>query len=141
MSGLYGECPNAQCQVGIQGWKTGKCFGCGDPLDNLDQKPAKYRAVPCYVDGIRFDSKKEARRYAELLLLDVHDEIVGLERQVPYDISIKGTRICRYYLDFRYHDAKTGKVHHEDVKGVRTPVFRLKKRMVEATFGFEIEEL
>lgn len=90
----------------------------------------KYGARPTVVDGQRFDSAAEARRWSELRLLERAGTIRGLERQPEFVCAINGVRICAYRADFRYFDGQKNIV--EDVKGVRTPLYRLKKRLVEA---------
>lgn len=100
----------------------------------------KYRAVKTTIDGIKFDSKAEGRRYAELKLLERAGEIRQLELQPRYSIVINGRHICNYHADFRYFTAEQSIV--EDVKGVRTPVYRLKKKLVEAVYpGIKIVEV
>lgn len=114
----------------------------------------KYKNIPCEVDGIRFDSKKEATRYGELKLLEKAGEIEGLELQPAYPIVIHGKKICTYKADFLYWvspapapGAKFGSVVRattEDVKSPITrknPTYRLKKKLVEAIYGIEIREV
>ena len=100
----------------------------------------KYRAVKTEVDGIMFDSKREAARYMELMLLQKAGEISRLELQPKYDCVVNGHKICNYKADFRYFNANGSVV--EDVKGMKTPVYRLKKKLVEALFpGVTIQEV
>lgn len=100
----------------------------------------KYRAVKTEVDGITFDSKREAARYMELMLLQKAGEISRLELQPKYDCVVNGHKICTYRADFRYFDASNSIV--EDVKGMKTPVYRLKKKLVEALYpGVKIQEI
>lgn len=91
----------------------------------------KYNNVKTEVDGIRFDSKAEARRYAELMLLKIGGKVSNLELQPRYDIIIGGKYIAHYKADFRYLDDQGCQII-EDVKGVKTPIYRLKKKLVEA---------
>jgi hypothetical protein len=100
----------------------------------------KYRAVKTEVDGITFDSKREARRYEELKLLVKANEIRGLELQPEYEVKVEGKKICVYRADFRYWDEREGRMIVEDVKGVKTPVYRLKKKLVEAIYRVQIKE-
>ncbi len=90
------------------------------------------------VDGIVFDSKKEATRYGELKLLVRAGQITGLRRQPRFDIVVNGVKIGFYKGDFGYDE--NGKSVVEDVKGMKTPMYRLKKKLVEALYGFEITE-
>lgn len=100
----------------------------------------KYRAKPVTIDGIRFASQAEGKRYLELKVLEAAGEITHLELQPKYTIVINGVKICSYLADFRYR-TKEGAVT-EDVKGAITPVYRLKKKMVEAMFpGTTITEI
>ena len=93
---------------------------------------SKFNAKPTYVDGIRFDSKREAHRYCHLKLLSQIGDITDLELQPKYDLMCNGTKIGFYKADFRYRD-KAGNVVVEDVKSgpTATPVYRLKKRILE----------
>lgn len=86
----------------------------------------KYGAKPTTVDGIKFPSRKEARRYQELRLLERAGEITHLERQPVFPIVIRGTQVrypsgigLEYRADFRYFDCRRGRMVVEDVKGVR----------------------
>ena len=100
----------------------------------------KYGNIKTEVDGIKFDSKAEARRYSELKLLEKAGEISNLELQPRYDIKIGGKYIAHYKADFRYFTAEEAVV--EDVKGVKTPIYRLKKKLVEALYpGVKIVEV
>ncbi len=92
------------------------------------------------VDGIAFDSKREAERWSILKILQLGGEIVGLERQVRVPVVINGIKVCDFICDFRYGDERTGKIVYEDAKGFRTPVYKLKNRLVEAAHGIEILE-
>ena len=103
---------------------------------------SKYRAIKTEVDGIWFASKKEAKRYQELRLLEEAGEITHLELQPIYEINYKGEKICKYQADFRYFDQKKRMRVVEDVKGMKTPVYRLKKKLVEAFYhGTKITEV
>ena len=125
---------------------------------------SKYKAVKTTIDGITFDSKKEAKRYTELKLLEKAGHITHLELQPEYQITINGAKICKYKADFRYFTVrqennalsynskgewqtptmtgdKEGQIV-EDVKGFKTPIYRLKKRLVEASYpGTLIKEV
>lgn len=94
----------------------------------------KYGAIVTFVDGKRFDSKAEARRYIELKALALAGEIGGLELQPAFPIEINGVQLAVYRADFRYRDARTGQVVVEDVKsdGTRTALYRLKRKLAEA---------
>lgn len=101
----------------------------------------KYRAIKTTLDGITFDSKKEANRYAILKLREKTGSISHLELQPQFKVEINGRKICTYRADFQYIDKNVkgvdgqfGAMVVEDVKGVKTPVYRLKKKLVEAYF-------
>jgi len=104
---------------------------------------SKYRAVKTEVDGHRFDSKREAARYAELRALERAGKIHGLELQPRFPIEVNGHLVCVYVADFRYRVGKGRKVRVvvEDSKGIRTPVYRLKKKLVLAVHGIEVQEV
>lgn len=109
-------------------------------------KPKKYRNEETTVDGIRFDSKREADRYGTLKLMERGGAIRNLELQPRFQLHVKGELICVYVADFAYHrlrvDAKDGwEPVVEDVKGVRTPVFKLKKKLMHACLGIEVIEV
>lgn len=100
----------------------------------------KYRNKKTEVDGIVFDSKKEARRFSELKLLERANEILGLECQVKYPLIVNGSVVASYIADFVYRDNRKNRVIVEDCKGVRTPVYRLKAKLMKALHGIEIFE-
>lgn len=103
-------------------------------------RPPKYRNIPTEVDGIRFASKAEARRYNELKLLMRAGEISSLELQKRYPLeATDGTKLGTYVADFDYLDAKSATHVTEDVKGVATPVFKLKAKLFRAQYGREIK--
>ena len=94
----------------------------------------KYNAKPTLVDGIRFDSKKEANRYRELKLLKQAGEVVMMLLQVPF--RLPGNTV--YRVDFQIFWAN-GTVTFEDTKGRETENFKLKKRQVEELYPVQIE--
>lgn len=103
---------------------------------------SKYGAVRTEVDGITFASKKEARRYSELRLLERAGEIGALTLQPRYPLKVNGKLVCTYVADFEYYPADSGKPRIvEDAKGVRTPVFAIKAKLFEAVHGFKIVEV
>ena len=97
-------------------------------------KPSKYNNSPTTVDGIRFDSKKEANYYKQLKIRVEVGEVLYFLMQVP--IRLPGG--TKYVVDFQeFHSDKT--VHYVDAKGKETQVFRLKKREVEHQYPIRIE--
>ena len=98
----------------------------------------KYRAIKTVVDDITFDSKKEARRYVQLKLLVKAGVVTKLELQPRYDLIINTVKCGFYKADFRYFE--NGREVVEDVKGMKTPVYNLKKKLIKAIYGIEIFE-
>ena len=108
-------------------------------------KPAtvksKYFAEKTTIDGLVFDSKKEADRWAHLSLLQRAGGITGLRRQVSLAVDINGKRICRYVADFCYFEQ--GREVVEDCKSTYTSklqLYVLKKKLVLAVLGIAIRE-
>ncbi len=104
----------------------------------------KYRAIPTTVDGIRFHSKKEARRYSELKLLEKAGKIRNLSLQPEFPCHVVGQEvpIGVYRGDFSYNETAPGsRFIIEDVKGVKTPLYRWKKKHVQAEYRIEIREV
>ena len=99
----------------------------------------KFNAKKTEVDGIVFDSKAEAKRYTELKLLEKANVISDLRLQPKFDCVVNGKKICTYRADFDYYEAD--KYVCEDVKGFKTPVYRLKKKLVEALYEVIIIEI
>lgn len=106
-------------------------------------KPSKYRNRRVERDGLRFDSVAEADRFAKLLLLEKAGEIRNLRRQVRYDFVINGKKCGWYVADHVYDEQVNGfwAPVVEDVKGFRTDVFKLKKRLMAAIHNIEIREI
>ena len=108
----------------------------------------KYHAKRVTVNGITFDSKREANRWVELLWLEKAGEISELRRQVKF-ILIPAQRVngklvereCSYIADFVYRDKETNLTVVEDAKGVRTEVFKIKKKLMLQKYGIQICEV
>lgn len=107
---------------------------------------SKFNAKKTVVDGITFDSRKEAKRYVELRDLERAGKIQCLRRQVRYElipafnVGGKHYRPTSYVADFVYTDTATGEEIVEDVKGVLTDVYRLKSKMFAYRYGVSIRE-
>lgn len=101
----------------------------------------KYGNKKTEVDGILFDSKKEAKRYQELRLLEKQGIILELQLQPKFPIVVNGKKICTYIADFDYCVAHTADRIVEDVKGIKTPIYNLKKKLVKAVHGIDITEV
>jgi hypothetical protein len=98
----------------------------------------KYKAIKTTVDGIKFDSKKEAARYSNLKILEKAGNILDLSLQPRFDLIINGVKCGFYKADFKY--IEDGKEIIEDVKGMKTPVYNLKKRLIKAIYNIDIRE-
>lgn len=100
----------------------------------------KYNAKKVTIDGIEFASGKEGKRYGDLKLLVRAGEITSLDMQPRFDFELNDIFIGFYKADFRYYDHKTKAWVIEDVKGVKTDVYCLKKKMMWAFHGIKIFE-
>ena len=107
----------------------------------------KFHAEKTVIDGIIFDSKAEALHYCELRAMERAGKIFQLERQVKFnlipseeDSTGHRQREINYFADFVYFDENM-KRHVEDVKGVKTPVYNLKKRLMWHVHHILIEEV
>ena len=103
----------------------------------LGKKPHKYKAKPVKMDGHFFDSLAEAKHYSELRLLERAGEISELTVHPRYPITINHQLVCIVELDFSYRD-KQGLPHTDDVKGFDTALSKLKRKMVCAAHGIEV---
>ena len=110
-------------------------------------RKSKYAAKATEVDGIRFASKREAGRYLELKVLEKAGIISDLELQPQYPLKVgevqlygdSGRRLF-YRADFRYRLVSSREEIIEDVKGMKTPVYDLKKAIMRAA-GVKITEI
>lgn len=119
----------------------------------------KYKNHKVEIDGEIFDSRKEARRWQELRLAERADAIRDLQRQVKYIVVpaqrepdqrgprggvIKGKTIERpvYYIaDFVYYDVNANEIIVEDTKGMRTPEYIIKRKLMLLVHGIKIREV
>lgn len=109
---------------------------------------SKYGNRKTEVNGILFDSRREARRWVELTFLQRAGEIRDLQRQVPFELIPKQVdergrvkeRAVSYIADFVYFD-RDGNLVVEDAKGMRTDAYKLKKKMMRYFKGIEITEV
>lgn len=104
-------------------------------------KHNKYNNRKTIIDGIKFDSLLEARRYTQLLALKRGGLIKDLVLQPVFNIEVNGKKICKYIADFKYYDTKLGTTIIEDAKGMKTDVYKLKKKLVEALYNIKIIEI
>lgn len=104
-------------------------------------KQHKYRARRTEVDGHMFPSKREAERYATLALLQRAGEIKDLELQPEFPCRVNNVLVTTYKADFSYREVASGEVVIEDSKGMRLPLYKLKRKLVEALYGITIREV
>lgn len=112
-----------------------------EKVEELPPKRSKYSNTETEVDGVKFDSKKEANRYRELLLLLKAGEIGLLRLQVEYELNPGGSHSLKYIADFVYIIVATGQEVVEDVKGYRTREYKKKKRLMKKVHGIVIIEI
>jgi hypothetical protein len=108
----------------------------------------KFNAKAQIVDGVRFASQKEARRYCELKLLRDAGRIQRLELQPRFDLEVVSktgecVKVGRFTADFAYEEWPAWQRVIEDVKSQpsKTEAYRLRKRIVEAQYGVTITEI
>lgn len=120
---------------------------------------SKYHSKKVSIQGEVFDSKKEARRFLELQMLEKAGRISGLQRQKKFVLvpaqyepettgprggKIKGKLLERevaYYADFVYFDEEEKDFVIEDTKGVRTPEYIIKRKLMLWLNGYQIREV
>lgn len=102
-------------------------------------KANKYSAIKTEVDGIVFDSKKEATQYQVLKLRERAGEISGLVLQPKYPLVVNDMTVATYIADFAFFE--NSKLIVADAKGCKTPVYRIKKKLMRAIYGIEVLEL
>jgi hypothetical protein len=109
---------------------------------------SKYRAKPCWIQGIRFASQREGKRFLDLRLLERAGEIADLELQPRYELHVLSpigevVTVGKFTGDFRYKRAVDNALVIEDSKSppTRTEAYQLRKRMVEAEYGIRISEV
>lgn len=105
-------------------------------------KPSKYRAKKVEVDGLRFDSKKEAERYGQLKLLERTGDVQTLRVHPSFELKVNDQLICRYIADFSYYEYGSEVMVVEDVKGYKKGgawnMFRLKAKLMKSIYGIEV---
>lgn len=101
-------------------------------------KRNKFNAKKTEVDGITFDSKREAHRYQDLKIAERCGVIKDLQRQVVYALRVNDMHICSYRADFQY--VEDGDIIVEDCKGVRTREYQIKRALMKAIYGIDIRE-
>lgn len=120
-------------------------------MTKKNSKSNKYFAKKTEVDGVTFDSKKEANRFMQLHVMQRNGHIHSLARQVPFEIICSQRRedgylerATSYVADFVYFDVFKGKIVVEDVKSPYTrknPTYILKRKLMLKEHGIEIKEV
>lgn len=132
--------------------KEGEQMGTPRELLEPEQPRRKFRNIKTEYAGQKFDSRKEANRYAELRLMERAGAIYELRRQVVFEIiptqkdeetGETVERPAKYIADFVYRDAFTHKLIVEDVKSkaTKTPEYILKRKLMYYRFGIRITEV
>lgn len=112
-----------------------------------NKKQNKYKNKKVISDGKKYDSKKESKRAIQLKTMEKLGIIKDLKEQVPYILQEKfilngkTVREIKYIADFVYIIVETGEEVIEDVKGIRTEVYRIKKKMFMYKYKKEITEI
>lgn len=103
-------------------------------------RESKYNAQRTETQGKTFASKAEAARYQELVLLQQAGVIRNLECQRRWPLIVNGIPVGHYVSDFEYDERQGDTWPHvtEDTKGVKTPVFLLKSKLMLALYGVSI---
>lgn len=110
----------------------------------LAVRGSKYHAKKTVVDGIEFDSAKEAKRFTKLRDMERAGKIQGLRLQVPFELlpsfECDGVKYrgMKYVADFVYY--RNGKQVVEDCKGFRTTEYKMKKKLMAYVNHVNIEE-
>lgn len=127
------------------GLSTSDAAGGAPSTKKKAKRKGKYNASGEYVDGQWCASKAEAMRYRQLLKLQEEGRIANLECQPPFKIVINNKLVCKYVADFRYDvtDDRMSVLYNtvEDVKGMITPIYRLKKKLIEAHLQQSVIEI
>jgi hypothetical protein len=112
-------------------------------IDNpkLRKKLSKYKNKQTWADGHHFDSIAEKDYYLQLKLRQMGGDISDLKLQPQYPLVINDTKVGTYVGDFLYTDNKTGEKVLVDVKGFRTQLYLMKKKMVRALYAIDITEV
>lgn len=95
-------------------------------------RTSKYGNIKTEIDGRTFDSRAEARRYRDLLMLERAGAVLNIRCQVRFPIVWNGVKICDYVADFVYRERDTASDTIEDVKGAKTAVYRIKAKLMAA---------
>lgn len=109
----------------------------------MQARRSKFGNIKTSVDGLVFDSKREATFYSNLKLLERARLVRNIRRQVVYALIVNEVHICNYRADFVGEEADGGVWEPAvwDVKGYRTREYLLKKKLMKAVYGIDIREV
>lgn len=110
----------------------------GAPVRAIKER-SKYSAKKVQIDGITFDSQAEASRYVELRNMERAELISDLKVHETFRLVVNGILVCSYECDFRY--LQDGRRITEDVKGVKTRDYQIKRKLMKAVHNIEIVEV
>lgn len=99
----------------------------------------KFNAKRTLLDGILFDSKAESAYYASLKLRERAGEVSEIDRQRSYALLVNGVLVATYVADFVFWDRTISRRRVVDVKGVSLPAFKMKKKLMKACHGIDVE--
>jgi hypothetical protein len=122
-----------------KGWENFTGVPGAEAAPAAKRAPRVKNAQPTEVDGHLFPSKHEAERYQELRYRERAGEIGELRLQFRFPLEVNGVLICHWVADFTYTEG--GQLVVEDAKGMRTEVYRLKRKMFEAQYQLVIREV
>lgn len=100
---------------------------------------SKYNNIRTQVGGYTFDSRKEAEHYLVLKGMQNCGAISNLQLQPSFPLVVNGELIGVYRADFEF--VQDGQRIVQDVKGYRTQMYNMKKKLISALYGIEIEEV
>ncbi len=123
------------CDAGKKGAKCGAISPINGTTGCDCRSKSKYKAQPVIVAGVRFDSLTEGRRFSKLAFLHgnlVIQDLTVDKKLLRFPLVVNGVNVGTYVADFRY--TYEGETIVEDTKGVITPVFRLKAKLLEALY-------
>ena len=136
----------AQLRTELRQWKHSKygnrpCWSNGVVWvpDVVWRSASEHGSIPDVGGWKRFASQRETKRYIDLRTLEQSGKIRDLQCQVRYPLAVKSVKICTYVADFRYTEDGRGVVI-EDCKGHRTQLYKIKKALMKAIYGFEVYE-
>lgn len=115
----------------------------GQMIEQGEVKPNKYRNKKTVSNGVTYDSKKEAAYIETLRLLEKRGKIFDLKTQVKFKFDgllYDSGRTIQYWADASYYDSE-GEYHVIDVKGIRTPSYKIKKALMWKWHKIEVEEV